>query len=290
MKKFKVAVLGDSFLDKFSFYDSFRNSPEADVPVAINEDIKYFPGGAALVSSILSKNRILVDLYTRIGSNKNSVKLLNLLKNFDINLIDYSYNFETIVKDRKILNNQYFLRTDNEIISDLTHEDELIADFSKNLNKYDFVILSDYAKGFFTKKVANNLSKLNLKEKSIIDPKPSGHLNFKNCTFLKPNYKEGVILSSNKKPNKIVEALNNKFETNTILTHGSKGVYFQNTANQKVERLVPKKLTTVVDSSGSGDIFLANFISEYLTSKNIESSINFAMDKTLMPLKQFGYW
>ena len=152
MKKFKVAVLGDSFLDKFSFYDSFRNSPEADVPVAINEDIKYFPGGAALVSSILSKNRILVDLYTRIGSNKNSVKLLNLLKNFDKNLIDYSYNFETIVKDRKILNNQYFLRTDNEIISDLTHEDELIADFSKNLNKYEFVILSDYVKGFLLKK------------------------------------------------------------------------------------------------------------------------------------------
>ena len=38
----KFAVFGDSILDKYSFYDSNRNSPEAHVPIIVNETSKHY--------------------------------------------------------------------------------------------------------------------------------------------------------------------------------------------------------------------------------------------------------
>ena len=54
----KIAVIGDSILDKYSFYISNRMSPEAPVPVAEKIDSNYSIGGAGLVAKRLTEERL----------------------------------------------------------------------------------------------------------------------------------------------------------------------------------------------------------------------------------------
>lgn len=290
MDKFNIAVLGDSFLDKFSFFTSNRMSPEADVPVAIDEKQKLYPGGASLVSSVIAKNGISVDLYTRIGSDSNSLKLHKLISEHSVNIYDYSENYETILKNRVIVNGKYFLRIDNENLLDITNPKKLINEFKNNIQKYDYIVLSDYNKGFFSEAVSKSLQKLEIENKTILDPKPGSKLSMKNWAFLKPNYDEGVLISSKNSPGEIINKINKSFNTNTLLTMGSEGVFYQNLQTNLIEQIVPDKKIKVTDASGSGDIFLGNFISKYIFCNNLKESIKFAIKATHKPLLQYGYW
>ena len=69
--KKKVAVFGDTILDIFSYYTSPRLSPEAPVPVIIENSRDYFAGGAGLLSKKMSEMDISIDLYTEIGQDIN---------------------------------------------------------------------------------------------------------------------------------------------------------------------------------------------------------------------------
>lgn len=290
MSEYKIAVMGDSFLDKYSFYDSYRTSPEADVPVIINQNAKYFPGGASLVSCVIAEKNIEVDLYTRLGNSKESNIISEFLYDRNVNIFDYSTNFKTILKDRVIVNNKYFLRIDDEKITSLENPSQLIHDFTKHHEHYDFVVLSDYSKGFFSDTVSKFICSLNIKDKTILDPKPGSKLEMRNWAFLKPNFDEGILISSKNKPSEIIKEINKSHNTSTILTKGAEGVFYQNHQSKKIEHIKPKKFDEVVDTSGSGDIFLGNFVSSYLITNDIKQSIVCATEATQKPLSRYGYW
>ena len=107
----KFAVFGDSILDKYSFYDSNRNSPEAPVPIIVNETNEYFLGGAGLVSDTLIDLGNEVDLYTMLGQELNSEIFKSLVNK--ISIFDFAEKkYKLTLKERIIVNQNYFLRKD----------------------------------------------------------------------------------------------------------------------------------------------------------------------------------
>ena len=83
----KFAVFGDSILDKYSFFNSDRISPDAPVPVINDEKNEYYLGGAGLVSDKLIDLGNEVDLYTMIGDTSNSKRFKYLAEGINIFII-----------------------------------------------------------------------------------------------------------------------------------------------------------------------------------------------------------
>jgi len=66
----KILVIGDLFLDIYSNYESYRNSPEVNAPVLINKKTKYFIGGAGNVAANLSSFNEQTVLVSFFHNNK----------------------------------------------------------------------------------------------------------------------------------------------------------------------------------------------------------------------------
>lgn len=280
----KFAVIGDSILDKYSYYDSFRNSPEAPVPIITNEKSEYFLGGAGLVSDTLIDLGNEVDLYTMIGNELNS-KIYKSLVN-KIKIYDFAENhYNMTLKERIIVNKKYSLRKDFDAEKS-PNENSVIETFLHLINKYDAVLFVDYNKGFLTKKLFDSLSKIasvnNLLQ--ILDPNINNELDFKNVNFIKLNEIEAKYFSKKSKLKDIFKRLK-KNNLNVIITLSSKGAVTE--IDNKLIYVNPKKIKPV-DVSGCGDVFLANFISNYIKTNNLKLSIENSVSESSKYVSFFG--
>lgn len=280
----KFAVIGDSILDKYSYYDSFRNSPEAPVPIIINEKSEYFLGGAGLVSDTLIDLGNEVDLYTMIGNELNS-KIYKSLVN-KIKIFDFAENhYNMTLKERIIVNKKYSLRKDFDAEKS-PNENSVIETFLHLISKYDAVLFVDYNKGFLTKKLFDSLSKIasvnNLLQ--ILDPNINNELDFKNVNFIKLNEIEAKYFSKKSKLEDIFKRLK-KNNLNVIITLSSKGAVTE--IDNKLIYVNPKKIKPV-DVSGCGDVFLANFISNYIKTNNLKLSIENSVSESSKYVSFFG--
>src|SRR5450631_1843438 len=116
----KVLVIGDAFRDCYHFGHVDRLSPEAPVPIFIEDSQKGRPGGAANVAANLEALGCEVDsIYGAIGT-----------------------------KHRYMVGHQQLFRIDQDVMSEPTAE-ELEA-VQESVWKADVVVLSDYAKGFLS--------------------------------------------------------------------------------------------------------------------------------------------
>jgi bifunctional ADP-heptose synthase (sugar kinase/adenylyltransferase) len=133
--------------------------------------------------------------------------------------------------------------------------DKFLNDIDFSL--YDFVIVSDYDKGFLSNDDLINISKSS--KLSILDSKRKLSPEIiKNFTFIKLNEKE----------------LQNNIEfqsfDNIITTLGSVGSMY---GGKIYESPNPQE---TIDVSGAGDTFTSSFILKYHETKDIEQSIIFA--------------
>ena len=76
----KILVLGDLFLDIFSNYESYRNSPEANVPVLINKKKIYYLGGSGNVAANLKSFNEKVVLVSFFNNNQIGKIINQILK------------------------------------------------------------------------------------------------------------------------------------------------------------------------------------------------------------------
>ena len=138
---------------------------------------------------------------------------------------------------------------------------------------FDAVVISDYCKGFLTEEDIEIISKsfdcpIFLDTKKIL-----GDWAY-NIDFIKINYHEYECTKDILKNDSILQ---NK----TIVTRGKYGCEYQGKNYPTVD--VPVK-----DVSGAGDTFLSGLVVEYVRSKNIESSINFAQECTTVVIQKSG--
>lgn len=192
-----ILVVGDIILDRYIYGNVSRISPEAPVPVVLEEKFFYVPGGAANVSHNLSSLECNVVQVGRIGNDFEGKLLKRELKRKRINTagIFVDKNVPTITKTRVIAQNQQVVRIDREKIDGKKSSifQQKVSDFiEKNMDKVDAVIISDYGKGLVTSELVSFVCKLALEKKKIItvDPKVEHFGYYRKVTAITPNKKE----------------------------------------------------------------------------------------------------
>lgn len=229
----KILVVGELCLDRFVYGKVNRLCPEAPVPVINPIETK--------------ENR---------GMAGNVVENLKALHN-DVEVLHW-HQKSTILKTRYVEknSNQMVVRVDegeNDKVDRIEFNNKI------DLKEYDFVIISDYDKGFLSDTDITKISReSNL---TILDSKRFlSHDVIKYVDFVKLNHIEYI---NNKT---IVDDNLNK----VLITRGKDGVDY-NHLNFKS----PNPQDTI-DVSGAGDTFVACFSLNYYITKDVIKSIEYA--------------
>ncbi len=195
--KNNILVIGDIILDQYIKGSALRLSPEAPVPVVLQEESFYKPGGSANVANNLTSLNAKVTLLGKIGADGEGKIILNELKknHVDTKGIFVDKNSPTILKTRVIAQHQQIVRIDREKNNGNENEElckNIFTFIEKNIDRFNAIILSDYGKGIITPELVNFVCKLALAKKKIItvDPKVEHFNYYRAVTSITPNLKE----------------------------------------------------------------------------------------------------
>lgn len=216
----KFLVVGDIMIDRYLIGEVDRISPEAPVPIV---DVKFqydVLGGAANcarnISTITGKDT--VDIAGHFNpSDEAGKEVEKLLKKEGIYfwLMGINTYKPTTLKERIFSGNQQLLRIDIENKEEIFFDNKPEHPFFIKLKpeQYDYIIVSDYAKGVVTKSVMEWLAPY--ANKMIIDPKPE------NWAL----YPSGVLLMTpNESENRQMRFVQPELPQHILVTKGKKGM------------------------------------------------------------------
>lgn len=284
--KNNILVIGDIILDQYIKGSSSRLSPEAPVPVVVQEESFYRAGGAANVANNLTSLNAKVTLVGKIGPDAEGKIILAELKKSKVNTqgIFVDRHLPTILKTRVVAQHQQIVRIDREKIKengDQKINEQIFAFIEKNIDNFHAVILSDYGKGIISADLVDSVCKLALAKKKIItvDPKIE-HFKYYRCvTSITPNLKEAenairnIKITSNA-PHRLgihVDCLENDEEVDLageellkyldleslLITLGERGMRLFERNKKPV--YITTKAREVFDVTGAGDTVIAVF-------------------------------
>jgi D-beta-D-heptose 7-phosphate kinase/D-beta-D-heptose 1-phosphate adenosyltransferase len=291
LKKVRVLLLGDFLLDVYTKGVVERISPEAPVPVLLAREITDAAGGAGNVALNLKALGADVFILGRIGNDDAGSRIEKILNEEGVltNGLFIQKEFQTPLKNRFLAEGQQLMRSDYEIRLDIDSEteDRVIRFLHENLGSFDVIAVSDYGKGFLSKRILNTLMDLakKFKKKVIVDPKGKDFSKYRGAYLVKPNLNEAYLASNLEKSSEINEVANLLFETTDaeylLITRSEKGMALF-TKGQSDFLNFPAQKKDVRDVTGAGDTALsmitfgvANKItfSEIIQLANIASSI-----------------
>ncbi len=194
----KILVIGDILLDQYIFGSVSRISPEAPVPIILQEGKStYTPGGSANVANNLKALGADVSLVGKVGADAEGKILLKRLKEWKIDTegVWGDRHFPTPIKTRIVAQNQQIVRLDREIIWDSSdrQKNRAIYDFiEKQLKRFDAIIISDYGKGMISPRLISEACSQAIAAGKIItvDPKVEHFGYYQGVTAITPNRKE----------------------------------------------------------------------------------------------------
>jgi rfaE bifunctional protein kinase chain/domain len=260
-----VLIVGDVMIDRYLSGHVDRISPEAPVPIVLQESRENRLGGAANVALNVAAMGAKVFLCSIVGEDENADIFLKLLpsRNLPQDGIIKSSSRRTTVKTRVMAGSQQLLRVDQEDSFDLTEEEEsqLLKRIEEILDnvKIDVIIFQDYNKGVLTVRTIETVIN-QAKIRSIptaVDPKFKNFWAYKGVTLFKPNLREirnqcnfvieTTMGSLDNAAGFIKEQLNNKM---SLITLSEKGLYI---SNGEKSHIIPTKVRDLADVCGAGD-------------------------------------
>lgn len=270
-KKSNILIIGDAMLDRYTFGNTNRISPEAPVPVLKIEKEILKPGGAANVAANISSLGLKANLVAEVGIDVNGKSLRKIIKTHKINLVSESNkNYKTTTKTRIISQNQQLIRIDDEIIETGKKREGISKKIESLIKGSDAVIFSDYNKGSLTN--ISQLIKISNKYRKpvFIDPKGNNFDCYKNAFAITPNLKEFEnIVGPCKDQKEIIKKakkLSTQLNINSILvTLGSKGMLLIR-KNQEPKYIKATSAKEVFDVTGAGDTVIAALCATYMSS------------------------
>lgn len=265
-----VLIVGDVMVDRYLTGTVSRISPEAPVPVLLQQGMEDRLGGAANVAlNVLALGSKPV-LCSVVGNDYEGTALVQ--KIFPQNSISAqgvlcSAERRTTVKTRVLGNRQQMLRIDNEDTYPLsTSETALLLDCVTSVlesQPIDAVVLQDYNKGVLTEEVIGAVLVMAARKGifTAVDPKKDNFFAYKNASLFKPNLKEVQeslpfeVLPEEDSLQRAAaflrENLGNRY---TMLTLSEKGLYFD---DGKQGKCYPTTARRVADVSGAGDTVIS---------------------------------
>jgi rfaE bifunctional protein kinase chain/domain len=287
INKFKgkrILVIGDLILDHYIKGSVSRISPEAPVPVVLQDQSFYTPGGSANVANNLSSLGANVTIVGKVGHDLEGGLLKRELKKRNIRLdgVFTEVGVHTIVKTRIIAQHQQVVRVDRESPNDGpdAFKDKKIWPFvQKAINDCDAVIISDYGKGMVDPVFVERIS-FAANKKGIpitVDPKLDKFKLYGKVTSITPNKKEaetallrvpedvrdtlGVQSLKLSRKDDIVRAGKAFLEyldiESILITLGEQGMYLFERGKEPFP--IATRAREVFDVSGAGDTVISVF-------------------------------
>ncbi|VAX35439.1 ADP-heptose synthase / D-glycero-beta-D-manno-heptose 7-phosphate kinase [hydrothermal vent metagenome] len=192
-----ILVIGDVILDQYIRGSVSRISPEAPVPVVLQEEAFFTPGGAANVAQNLRSLGAEVILVGRIGEDSEGEIFKKELQRRKISTrgIVVDSKLPTITKTRIMAQNHQIVRIDKEKCGESASKagsQKVINYIKRHLTDFDAVIISDYGKGLITPDLIHLICACAQAENKIVmvDPKVENFGYYQGVTAITPNLKE----------------------------------------------------------------------------------------------------
>ena len=289
LEKFKsvkpLLVVGDVGIDKYTYGEVKRISPEAPVPVleVTKEWLKL--GLAANISHNLQTLNIPSTLCGVVGEDKNANIFEELLEDNSLKTwgLVRTSDRPTTFKERVTTNTQQIVRIDYEssdVISETT-EKKFIKRIEELSPAHSAIILEDYAKGALTKKVIEEVIQYANSNNILVavDPgRTTPPLYYTGANLLKPNLSEARAMVEflgfkEKKVEKLSEILIDKLKVKKlVITLGADGMALIDTEVHKAIQYIPTVANEVFDVSGAGDTAIALLTSSLVAGATLEEA------------------
>lgn len=269
----RILVIGDLILDRYCWGDAERVSQEAPVILLREDRQEVRLGGAANVANLLRGLDADVTMAGIVGTDLEGrlVRLELEQKGVDCSGVISDSHRPTTMKQRYLGRAQHrhphqMLRVDREVRTPLPSSlaDEMLSEVLGDLESYQAVLISDYAKGVCTREVAQKVI-ARAKECNvpvIVDPPGSGDCqSYKGATAVTPNR-----LESSRATRREVKTEKDAFAAGRVLcaemnleyafvTLDSDGIAV--TRKSGTSEMFPTRKREVYDITGAGDMVLA---------------------------------
>jgi rfaE bifunctional protein kinase chain/domain len=281
-----ILVVGDLGIDKYTYGEVKRISPEAPVPVLEVSKEWNKLGLAANVSDNLKSLEVGSTLCGVIGDDSRADLVEHLLEERGLKTWGLVRDAarHTTYKERVTTATQQICRVDYETkdtIDEETHRrvTTRIQEFS---GSHSGLIIEDYGKGLFSEKLCQKIIK-DFKEKNLItavDPSRSTPPAwYKGATLLKPNRQESHMMVEalgyfkERNLETIAQILVDKLQLEKIIiTLGPDGMAMLDSKLDSHLRIIPTAANEVFDVSGAGDTAIAAITSSLLAGASLEEA------------------
>jgi rfaE bifunctional protein kinase chain/domain len=281
-----ILVVGDLGIDKYTYGEVRRISPEAPVPVLEVSKEWNKLGLAANVSDNLKSLMVASTLCGVIGEDSRAALVEDLLEERGLNTwgLVRDKNRMTTFKERVTTSTQQICRVDYETKDQV--DDETLKRVTARIQEFSQthsgVIIEDYGKGLFSEDLCQRIISI-YKEKNLmiaVDPSRSSPPSwYRGATLFKPNRLESHI---------IVEALGYFKERNletiakilvdklqfekVVITLGPDGMAMLDIKGDGKLKIIPTAASEVFDVSGAGDTVIAAITASLLSGATLEEA------------------
>lgn len=289
MGKLKALVIGDVMLDHYVWGDATRISPEAPVPVVSISRDTYALGGAANVAANIRAFGAGAELWGWIGDDDAGRRLMSMLKQQGVAFRRDKFvlgKTQTIQKTRVLVRRQQLCRLDREPqpVDYRAVPGPLPDSMISSVSKFDAIILSDYAKGFLTDRLVEQVIKTAQAAGKLIalDPKPPRSLKYHDLDLMTPNRKEALLMaglgSVEQDPfpgQAVCRAIWKRYRPkHLVVTMGEEGMLLSDKG--KITKSIPTRAREVFDVSGAGDTTIAAMTMALAGGASLVEAVHFA--------------
>ncbi len=281
-----VLVVGDLGVDKYTFGEVKRISPEAPVPILEVSKEWDKLGLAANVSDNLKSLDVPSTICGIVGEDSRANLVEHLLEERGLKTwgIVRDRSRMTTYKERVTTSTQQICRVDYETKDQIDEETSKrvfsrIQEFSLN---HSGIILEDYGKGLFTQDLCQKVIGLCQESKIFLAVDPSRSTPpvwYKGATLLKPNKLESQMMVEalgyfkERNLENIAKILVDKLNLKKIIiTLGADGMAMLDTESDGQLKLIPTAANEVFDVSGAGDTAIAAITASLLSGATLEEA------------------
>lgn len=265
----RVLIVGDVILDEYVVGEPTRLSAEAPVPVLDYCAQLFAPGGAANAAANVASLHGMVALGGVIGDDHCGGRLRAELtmRAISVDGLHVDDSRPTTTKTRVVAHGHQLVRIDRESRAQvpLATEDALLGWVAREMASTRACIISDYAKGVVTPRLAQETLRLakSYGTPVVVDPKSTNHAIFRGATVIKPNRQElakfvGADAALTEKAQVMDAAQRLALDlpgTSVLVTLGARGMLLLQC--EKEPKWIPSVARVVFDVTGAGDTVTA---------------------------------
>lgn len=282
----RILILGDVMLDEYIWGDVKRISPEAPVPVVNIHRRTHVPGGAGNTAANVASLDGVALLASVVGRDYQAEELISALNSCGVeaNGLVKDPDRLTTTKTRIVAHNQQVVRVDCERTTAISAslEDALLQWMESQLKEVSACVLSDYAKGVVSARMAERYIRLarSAGKPVVVDPKGTDYSKYRGATLVKPNLHEAeraskLEITGETSLLEVGQRLSTILEGAALLiTRGAEGMTLFRSGSPPVH--IPTVARNVYDVTGAGDTVISTLALSLAAGGTLEQAAQLA--------------